>query len=144
MTDDAMSNDTMSNADLLAFARQAMPFTAGIALHPVSATKDEVRARVAWAEHLCTAGGVLHGGVLMSLADSAGAWCAFLNLPEGAATTTVESKTNFLRAVRDRHVEAVARPLHVGRSFVVVDTELRDADGRLVSRTTQTQAVLSG
>lgn len=134
----------MSDADLLTFTRQTMPFTAGIGLEPISASKDEVRARVPWAEHLCTAGGVLHGGVLMSLADSTGALCAFLNLPEGASTTTVESKTNFLRAVRDRHVEAVARPLHVGRSFVVVDTELRDADGRLVARTTQTQAVLGG
>jgi uncharacterized protein (TIGR00369 family) len=81
----------------------------------------------------------------MGLADSAGATCAFLNLPEGsAATATIESKTNFLRAVIDGHVEAVARPLHVGRTTIVVDTELRDAAGRLVARTTQTQAVLPG
>ena len=57
-------------------------------------------------------------------------------------TATIESKTNFLRPVRDGHVEAVARPLHVGRTVIVVDTELRDAAGRLVARTTQTQAVL--
>jgi len=66
----------------------------------------------------------------------------FLHVPEGASTTTVESKTNFLRGVREGHVEAVARPLHVGRSFIVVDTELVDPTGRLVARVTQTQAVL--
>jgi len=86
---------------------------------------------------------VLHGGRLMSLADTCGAWCAFLNLPEGASgTTTIESKSNFFRAVRQGHVEAAARPLHAGRSTVVVETDLRDADGRHVARVTQTQAVL--
>jgi uncharacterized protein (TIGR00369 family) len=86
----------------------------------------------------------MHGGALMSLADMAGASCAYLNLPEGATgTATIESKTNFLRALRDGHVDAISRPLHVGRTTIVVDTELRDADDRLVARTTQTQAVLS-
>ncbi|HEX6919359.1 MAG TPA: PaaI family thioesterase, partial [Actinomycetes bacterium] len=89
-----------------------------------------------------TAGGVLHGGLLMALADATGAWCAFLNLPEGATTTTIESKTNFLRAVREGEVRAVARPLHLGRTMVVVDTELRDGQDRLVGRVTQTQAVV--
>ena len=131
----------MTATDLREFAYRTMPFTAALGVEPIAATKDEVRARVAWEESRCTSGGMLHGGVLMALADSTGAWCAFLNLPEGAATTTVESKTNFLRGVRSGRVEAVSRPLHVGRSFVVVDTELRDDDGRLVSRTTQTQAV---
>ena len=77
----------------------------------------------------------------MALADTSGAWCAFLNLAEGASTTTIESKTNFLRAVRAGHVTAVSRPLHVGRTTVVIDTEVRDEDERLVARTTQTQAV---
>jgi 1,4-dihydroxy-2-naphthoyl-CoA hydrolase len=122
-----------------------MPFAAVLGVELLDATADEVRARVAWDPSRCTAGGVLHGGVLMGLADSAGGLCAFLNLPEGSAgTTTIESKTNFLRAVREGHVEAVARPLHAGRTTVVVDTELRDAGGRLVSRTTQTQAVITG
>ena len=85
----------------------------------------------------------MHGGVLMALADTVGAWCAFLNLPEGAGTTTIESKTNFLRAVRGGTVQATARPLHVGRTVVVVDTEFRDDDERLVARVTQTQAVLN-
>jgi 1,4-dihydroxy-2-naphthoyl-CoA hydrolase len=122
-----------------------MPFASVLGMELLGSQPGEVRARVAWDPSRCTAGGVLHGGVLMGLADSAGATCAFLNLPEGSAgTATIESKTNFLRAVSDGHVEAVARPLHVGRTTIVVDTELRDAAGRLVARTTQTQAVLPG
>jgi 1,4-dihydroxy-2-naphthoyl-CoA hydrolase len=122
---------------------QLMPFAGVLGMELEASAPEEVRARVAWDPSRCTSGGVLHGGVLMSLADSVGGTCAFLNLPEGSGgTATIESKTNFLRAVRDGHVEAVARPLHVGRTTIVVDTELRDAAGRLVARTTQTQAVL--
>lgn len=80
----------------------------------------------------------------MALADSAGAVCAFLNLPPGAGTSTVETKTNFFRPVTGGHVEARSRPLHVGRRFVTVQSGLTDADGRLVAQTTQTQAVLPG
>jgi len=79
----------------------------------------------------------------MSLADSMGALCAFLNLPPGAGTSTIESKTNFFRAVRSGTVEAVARPLHVGRTTVVVQTDLLDDQGRRVAQVTQTQAVLA-
>ena len=103
----------------------------------------EIEATLQWAPELCTAGGILHGGVLMTLADAAGAVCAFLNLPEGARTTTIESKTNFLGAVREGVVTARARPLHVGRTTIVVETDIFDASGRRVGRTTQTQAVLS-
>lgn len=126
---------------LTEFLHQAMPFARLLGVQALSAAPDEVRTVVGWDPALCTTGGVLHGGLLMALADATGAWCAFLNLPEGASTTTIESKTNFLRAVREGLVEAVARPLHVGRTVVVVDTELRDAKGRLVGRVTQTQAV---
>lgn len=119
-----------------------MPLTALLEIEASSASKDEVRARLPWSDRACTAGGVLHGGALMTLADATGAYCAFLNLPDGAATTTIESKTNFLRGVREGYVEAVARPLHAGRTVIVVETELRDADARLVAKTLQTQAVL--
>jgi uncharacterized protein (TIGR00369 family) len=95
-----------------------------------------------WREDRCTAGGVLHGGALMTLADSLGGICAFLNLPEGAGTSTIESKTNFLRAVKGGTARATARPLHVGRQTIVVQTEVRDDAGRLVAFVTQTQAVL--
>jgi len=133
----------MSDAtDLDAFLHTTMPFTELVGAQAEAASREEVRLRVAWDPSRCTAGGVLHGGLLMALADTSGAWCAFLNLPEGASTTTIESKTNFLRAVRAGHVTAVSHPLHVGRTTVVIDTELRDEDERLVARTTQTQAVL--
>ena len=120
-----------------------MPFAAVLGIEEVAALPERVTGRVRWDESRCTSFGVLHGGVLMSLADSIGAYCAVLNLPEGAATSTIESKTNFLRAVRSGHVEARARPLHVGRTTIVVDTELYDDQGRLVGRVTQTQAVLA-
>jgi 1,4-dihydroxy-2-naphthoyl-CoA hydrolase len=104
---------------------------------------EEVDATLEWAAGLCTAAGVLHGGVLMALADSAGGVCAFLNLPAGATTATIESKTNFLGAVRDGTVTARARPLHIGKTTIVVETDVFDESGRRVARTTQTQAVLA-
>jgi uncharacterized protein (TIGR00369 family) len=120
----------------------AMPFAAELGIKVVDAQPDEVRLRLEWSERLCTTSGVMHGGSMMSLADTAGAICAFLNLPPDSATSTIESKTNFFRAVRDGHVDAVARPLHVGRSTIVVQTDLQDAAGRRVAITMQTQAVL--
>ena len=120
-----------------------MPFAGLLGIDVVAASPEEVRARLDWDESRCTAGGILHGGALMALADSAGGLCAFLNLPPGAsATATIESKTNFFRPVSDRYVEATSHVLHKGRTTIVVETELRDADGRLAAKLTQTQAVL--
>jgi uncharacterized protein (TIGR00369 family) len=86
---------------------------------------------------------MLHGGALMSLADSAGGLLAFLNLPaEARGTATIESKTNFFAPLRGGHVHGVSRALHKGKRTIVVDTELRDDDGKLLARVTQTQAVL--
>ncbi|MFR9768850.1 PaaI family thioesterase [Nocardia sp. SC052] len=122
---------------------QTMPFTERLGVEVLAHGPELVRSRLAWDESLCTLGGVLHGGVLMSLADATGAVCAFLNLPEGKqGTTTVESKTNFLRAVRSGYAVASATPLHAGRSFVVVETMIRDDADKLVAKVTQTQAVL--
>jgi len=122
---------------------QSMPFAAASGVEITSATPAEVRARLDWAPDRCTLGGALHGGALMTLADSAGAVAAFLNLPEGAAgTSTLESKTNLFGGVRTGHVEAVAKPLHVGRTTIVVQTDLFDAAGKRVAQTTQTQVVL--
>ena len=129
--------------DQTAQVHELVPLTKTLGIEMVSQSKDEVRARMPWAPERCTAGGVMHGGALMALADSTGALVAFLNLPEDAAgTTTIESKTNFLRAVRDGHAEAVSRPLHAGRTVIVVETDVVDAAGKLVARVTQTQAVL--
>ena len=120
----------------------AVPFIATLGIEVVSARPEEVIGRLAWRAELCTAGGVLNGGALMSLADNMGGTCAFLNLPAGAGTATISSSTNFLRGVRDGHVTAISRPLRVGRSVIVVETELRDDDSRLVAHTTQAQAVV--
>ena len=120
-----------------------MPFAGLLGLEVVAASPEEVRARLDWDASRCTAGGILHGGALMGLADSSGGLCAFLNLPAGATgTATIESKSNFFRPVSDRYVEATSRVLHQGRTTIVVETEVRDADGRLAAKVTQTQAVL--
>jgi 1,4-dihydroxy-2-naphthoyl-CoA hydrolase len=125
--------------DLLA----AMPFAVQLGIELDAATPDEVRAHLAWDERRCTAGGILHGGALMALADSAGAILGYLNLPEGASSTaTIESKTTFFRPVSSGHVDATSCVLHKGRTTIVVETDLRDAEGRHVARVTQTQAVL--
>lgn len=126
-------------ADLLA----AMPFAAGLGIELHEAAAERTVGSLAWSPDLCTAGGAFHGGALMALADSVGAVCAYLNLPEGAAgTSTVESKTNFLRAVTAGRIHATARPLHLGGTLMVVQTDLRDGRDRLVGQTTQTQIVL--
>ena len=85
----------------------------------------------------------MHGGTVMALADAAGGYCAFANLPDGATgTATIESKTNMLRAVREGSVRATSTVLHTGGTTIVVETEVRDGGGKLVAKTTQTQAVL--
>jgi uncharacterized protein (TIGR00369 family) len=121
-----------------------MPFAAGLGIVLDAAAPGEVRGRMAWAPEKCTTGGILHGGALMALADSLGGICAFLNLPPGALTATTSSATVFIRAVRSGEVTAVTRPLHVGRSVIVVQTDLTDDALRRVAQVTQTQAVLSG
>jgi 1,4-dihydroxy-2-naphthoyl-CoA hydrolase len=119
------------------------PFAGLLGIEVASAEAEEVRGTLAWAEERCTAGGILHGGALMGFADTLGGLCAFLNLPAGATTATIESKTNFFRAVREGTVTGVTRPLHVGRSFIVVQTDLTDDQERRVAQVTQTQAVLT-
>jgi uncharacterized protein (TIGR00369 family) len=124
------------------FIRTTMPLCATLGVSAVEMAPACVVLAMDWAPDRCTSGGLLHGGALMALADSAGAACAFLNLPEGAvATSTIESKTNFLGAVTEGTVIATSRPLHVGGTTIVIETELRAGD-RLVAKTTQTQAVL--
>jgi 1,4-dihydroxy-2-naphthoyl-CoA hydrolase len=120
----------------------AIPFAAQLGIEIAAAEPDGVRGTMPWAPERCTVDGVLHGGALMAFADTLGAVCAFLNLEPGSATSTVESKTNFFRAVRGGRVTGTARPLHVGRSFIVVQTDLVDDEQRRVAQVTQTQAVL--
>jgi 1,4-dihydroxy-2-naphthoyl-CoA hydrolase len=129
----------MTNADLHSLGG-LIPFASVLGIELLEARPEIVRARVEWTPERCTAGGIMHGGAIMALADNGGGICAILNLPDGAqGTATIESKTNFLRAVRDGAVNATTRPLHKGRTLIVVETELSDDSGKLVAKVTQTQ-----
>lgn len=130
--------------DATDFLRTTMPLCGALGMTASHLGADRVVVHLDWRPELCTANGVLHGGAVMAVADTAGGACAHFNLPEGAVgTSTIESKTNFLGAVRKgSSLTATAVPLHAGRSTIVVETELRTDDGRLVGKTTQTQSVL--
>jgi 1,4-dihydroxy-2-naphthoyl-CoA hydrolase len=121
--------------------RDTMPFATLIGAELLEVTPELVRGRMEFSPERCTAGGLMHGGALMALADGCGGVCAFFNLPEGAiGTATIESKTNFLRAVREGTVTSSTRPIHKGRTLIVIETELTREDGALVAKVTQTQA----
>lgn len=129
-------------ADPTGFIQAAMPMCATLGITARTLTARRVELSMEWSETLCTSHGLLHGGALMALADSAGGATAFLNLPDGAVgTSTIESKTNFLGAVVEGTVDAMSTPLHVGSTTMVIETEIRNGD-RLVAKVTQTQAVL--
>jgi uncharacterized protein (TIGR00369 family) len=116
------------------------PFSQTLGIALLEATPEVVRARLEWSPERCTAGGIMHGGAMMALADDCGGICAFLNMPEGASgTATIESKTNFVRGLSAGALTATTRPLHVGRTTAVLETELTREDGKLVAKVTQTQ-----
>jgi uncharacterized protein (TIGR00369 family) len=140
MSEETAVPTTPTPADLVAM----MPFATVLGIELTTATPEEVRGSMAWREDLCTTFGLLHGGAMMAMADSVGAVCAFLNLPPGATTSTIESKTNFFRGVREGRIHSTSRPLHVGRTTIVVQTDLVDDRGKRVAQVTQTQAVLQG
>lgn len=121
-----------------------MPFAVRLGIAVENAGPDLVTGSLPYLPELCTAGGVLHGGAVMALADSLGAICAFLNLPPGGRTVTTASSTTFLRPVGSGSITASAFPVHVGRGSIVVRVDVADANLKLVSTTTQTQAVLPG
>jgi 1,4-dihydroxy-2-naphthoyl-CoA hydrolase len=138
-------NDAHSvNPELTKLMQSLMPFTRVLGIEALEGGPQAVRARARWSADACTTGGVLHGGFLMAVADSIGAACAGFNLPSGALTSTIESKTNFFRAVTEGEILIEATPIHVGRSTIVLQTDITRSDGKLVSRTTQTQTVLAG
>ena len=110
----------------------------------VEAGLDRVVAELPVRDALTTVAGAVHGGTLMALADTVGAAATVLNLPPGATTTTLESKTNFLAAGRGGTLRAEATWLHRGRRTMVWQTRVTDASGRLLSLTIQTQMVLAG
>jgi uncharacterized protein (TIGR00369 family) len=119
-----------------------MPFADLLGIRVIEATPDRVRAELVVREDLCTRPAVLHGGAVMAFADSLGAMATVANLPEGAWTTTIESKTNFLAAAPvGETVTGECTPLHRGRTTMVWQTKLTRSDGRVVAYVTQTQLV---
>lgn len=121
-----------------------LPFAQLLGIEYVAAAADRVVAEMKVRSDLCTAPqAVLHGGAIMAFADTLGAAGTFLNLPEGAGTTTIESKTNFIGpAPAGARVLGEATPLHRGRRTQVWQTRITTAEGRLVALVTQTQLVL--
>jgi uncharacterized protein (TIGR00369 family) len=109
----------------------------------VEAKPERVLARLAIRDELRTVGGALHGGTLMAFADTMGAVATVVNLPAGAGTTTLESKTNFFAAGRAGTVHAESTPLHRGKRTMVWQTRITDDAGHLLSLTIQTQMVLT-
>ncbi|MGE5269007.1 MAG: PaaI family thioesterase [Thiohalocapsa sp.] len=120
-----------------------LPFAELLGIVFVSAAPDRVAAEMAARPELCTIPAVLHGGAIMAFADTLGAAGSILNLPEGAGTTTIESKTNFIAAAPSgSRLTGEATPLHRGRRTQVWQTRIATAEGRLVAVVTQTQLVL--
>ena len=120
-----------------------LPFAELMGIEFTAASRERVVAEMAVRDDLCTRPAVLHGGAIMAFADTLGAAGTILNLPEGAGTTTIESKTNFIAAAPSGgRVTGEATPLHRGRRTQVWQTRVTTAEGRLVALVTQTQLVL--
>lgn len=130
--------------DLLAkLAAETLPFAELLGVVFTAAAKDRVMAEMTVREELCTRPAVLHGGAIMAFADTLGATGTIVNLPEGASTTTIESKTNFIGpAPAGTKVIGEATPVHRGRRTQVWQTRITTAEGKLVALVTQTQLVL--
>ncbi|WP_304186157.1 PaaI family thioesterase [Phenylobacterium aquaticum] len=117
-----------------------MPFSNLMGVEITERSKDRVVGQLIVREDLCTAGGILHGGAFMAFADALGAIGGFLNLPAGARTTTLESKTNFLGSAKvGTTVTGEATPLHIGRRSSVWQTRVTSAEGKLLALILQTQ-----
>ena len=130
--------------DLLARIRQeTLPFAELLGIEFISASPDKIVAEMIVREDLCTRPAVLHGGAVMAFADTLGATGTIVNLPEGAGTTTIESKTNFVApAPAGTRVIGEAIPIHRGRRTMIWQTRVSTPEGRLVALVTQTQLVL--
>lgn len=130
-------------ADFTSRLHGGVPFARFLGVEQVVGSGTELTGRLPWNPEQTTEVGTLHGGAMMALADVLGALLAFVNLPDGATgTTTISSASNFLRPGRGEFTRAVSRPLQVGGSTIVVQTDLFDSSGARLGRVTQTQAVL--
>ncbi|SPF81747.1 PaaI family thioesterase [Pseudoprimorskyibacter insulae] len=129
--------------DLDAIARNQPPFARYLGIKVVSATPDEVVAELHVSPDLLNRNGTLHGGAVMAICDNMGGTATFLNLKPGQSTVTVESKTNFLRAIpAGDTITCTSTPLHKGRKTQIWQTTVRRSDGKTAAIVTQTQMVL--
>jgi 1,4-dihydroxy-2-naphthoyl-CoA hydrolase len=117
-------------------------FAQHIGLEVLDATTERVIGRVALGPEHSNGRGQAHGGLIMAMADTLGAIATVVNLPPETMTTTIESKTNFLAAARGEYLIGESLPLHIGRTTMVWQTTIRDANDRRVAVVTQTQLVL--
>ncbi len=141
-----MKAEDNGNADsrIRAIAEEQPPFARLMGLEIVEATRDRVVAEVVVREELTNRNGGLHGGAVMGIADNLGGTATFLNMPQGAGTTTIESKTNFFAAVpAGDTIRAECTPLHRGRTTMVWQTRIIRGDGRLAAIVTQTQLIIA-
>jgi len=120
-----------------------MPFAVHSGVEITAASPHAVVGHLDWTEERCTTGGLMHGGALMTLADSLGAVAAFLHLPEGAGTATVSSNTTLVRGLREGRATGTATVVNAGRRFITVRTDVVDDAAKLLITTTQVQAVLA-
>ncbi|MFN0023189.1 MAG: PaaI family thioesterase [Parvularculaceae bacterium] len=127
-----------------AFNDSNAPFAKMLGVHMTFVTKERLEGELLVTPDHCTIPATMHGGAIMAFADNMGGCGAFLNMPEGMMTTTVESKTNFLRPVPvGQKALAVTTPVHIGKSLQVWKTEISREDGKLAAIVTQTQMILA-
>jgi len=139
-----MTEDINKQARLTALAEDQPPLGRLLGVKIISATTDKLEAEIIVAKELGNRNGVMHGGAIMALADNMGGTATFLNLADGQGTTTVESKTNFLRALPvGSRVRAICEPIHKGRRTIVWQTRILREDGKLAALVTQTQMILT-
>ena len=120
------------------------PFAKMMGVTMTLVPKERIEGELVVTPDHCTIPATLHGGAIMAMADNMGGIGAFLNMPAGSITSTVESKTNFLRAIPSgQKTKAVTTPVHLGRTLQVWKTELFREDGKLAAIVTQTQMIRS-
>ncbi len=125
-----------------AFNQNNTPFAKMMGVNMTLVTKERIEGELEVTSDHCTIPATLHGGAMMAFADNMGGIGAFMNMPEGSMTTTVESKTNFLRAIPvGQTAKAVTTPVHLGRTLQVWKTEIFRGDGKLAAIVTQTQMI---
>jgi uncharacterized protein (TIGR00369 family) len=130
-------------AQLQALLEPLFPGLMGVRL--IEVTPERVLAEMAVRSDLCTAGGILHGGAYMAFADTLGAVGTLVNLAAGKRTTTTDSSTTFIAGARlGTTVSGESVALHRGRTTMVWQTSIRNAEGKLCAVVTQTQLVLEG